>query len=108
MRPIGQVSIAALLFAVMITEASAATRTSERGVSVVRGAKPALVDAAEMAPMPRAACQLTNIAITTVWPARRFRQQGFWSGDGLVNASMRAASRRHTQGFYADRLAAGL
>ncbi|MFN0024543.1 MAG: hypothetical protein ACKVS5_11680 [Parvularculaceae bacterium] len=107
MRSIAHLSIAALVCAAMIAEAAAADRTSERGVTVVRGAKIALLDAAVTAPAPRAACRITTVAVTTIWPARRFRQQGFWSGDGLATASMRAANRRTTYGFYADRVAAG-
>lgn len=111
----GRAAAAALIFSLAAAEASAATlvkpsaatRASERGVTVIRGAKPA-APAPEAAPAPRAACASVTASVTTVWPARRFRQQGFWSGDGLVTRSMRAANRRHTQGFYADRVAAGL
>lgn len=115
MSHIGRASAAAFLLSLFAVEASAATlvkpsaatRASERGVTVIRGAKPAAL-AAEAPPAPRAACRQANAAVTTVWPPRRFRQQGFWSGDGLVTASMRAANRRTTQGFYADRIASGL
>jgi hypothetical protein len=107
---------AALILSLLAVEASAATlvkpsaatQASERGVTVIRGAKPAAPPAAATAPAPRAACVGAAASVTTVWPARRFRQQGFWSGDGLVTASMRAARQRTTQGFYADRIAAGL
>lgn len=112
---IGRAFAAALLMSIIAAEASAATlvkpgsatRASERGVTVIRGAKPATL-AASPAPSPRAACSAVKASVTTVWPARAFRQQGFWSGDGLVTASMRAANRRTTHGFYADRIAAGL
>jgi hypothetical protein len=116
MSHIGRASAAALLLSFIAVEASAATlvkpssatRASERGVNVVRGAKPAPAVLAVAAPAPRLACPEVKVSVTTVWPARRFRQQGFWSGDGLVTASMRAANRRTTQGFYADRIASGL
>lgn len=107
MSLIGRAAAAAFILSLVAAEASAATRTSERGVTVFRGAKPAALPA-DAAPAPRAACPEVKVAVTTVWPARAFRQQGFWSGDGLVTASMRAARRRTTQGFYADRIAAGL
>ncbi len=111
----GRAFAAALLMSLAAAEAGAATlvkpgsatRASEKGVTVIRGAKPAAL-AAAAAPTPRAPCPVAKVAATTVWPARAFRQQGFWSGDGLVTASMRAANRRTTQGFYADRIAAGL
>ncbi|MDZ7629269.1 MAG: hypothetical protein U5J99_12795 [Parvularculaceae bacterium] len=99
---------AALFFSLLCVEASAATRTSERGVTVVRGATTEPARLAAPAPAARPACPEGKVSLTAVWPARRFRQQGFWSGDGLVTASMRAANRRTTYGFYADRLAAGL
>lgn len=112
---IARASAAALLLSLVAVEASAATlvkpgsatRAIERGVTVIRGAKPIAL-AAEAAPAPRAARPEVKVSVTTVWPARRFRQQGFWSGDGLVTASMRAARQPTTQGFYADRIAAGL
>ena len=116
MSPVGRAAAAALILSVAAAaEACAATlvkpgsavRTSERGVTVIRGAKPVELPVVA-APAPRAACAEVKVAVTTVWPARRFRQQGFWSGDGLATASMRAARRRTTQGFYADRIAAGL
>ena len=115
MSYIGRAAAAALLLSLIGAEASAATlvkpgsatRTAERGVTVIRGAKPAEIPA-EAAPAPRPVCLNTKASVTTVWPARRLRQQGFWSGDGLVTASMRAANRRTTQGFYAGRIAAGL
>lgn len=115
MSLIARASAAALFTALFAAEASAATlvkagsatRTSERGVTVIRGAKP-IAPTAEAAPAPRISCPDVRAVVTTVWPARAFRQQGFWSGDGLVTASMRAARRRTTQGFYADRIAAGL
>jgi hypothetical protein len=115
MSLIGRLSAAAFMFALFAAEASAATlvkpgaatRTSERGVTVIRGAKPAALPQAP-APAPRAACPEVKVSLTTVWPARRFRQHGFWSGDGLLTASMRAARRPVTQGFYADRIAGGL
>jgi hypothetical protein len=107
-------SLAALILSLLAAEASAATlvkqgsasRASERGVTVIRGAKPPALPLAA-APAPRAACPPATAVVATVWPARRFRQQGFWSGDGLVTASMRAARRPATHGFYADRMAAG-
>ena len=115
MSHIGRAAAAALILSLIGADASAATlvkpgsatRSAERGVTVIRGAKPAEI-AAEAAPAPRAACLKADASVTTVWPARRFRQQGFWSGDGLTTASMRAARQRTTQGFYADRIAAGL
>lgn len=115
MQMIARASAAALMLSLFAVEASAATlvkpgsatRVSERGVTVIRGANPSAL-VAPTAPVPRAACPAANVAATTVWPARAFRQQGFWSGDGLVTRSMRAANRRTTQGFYADRIAAGL
>ena len=107
MSSIGRAAAAAAILCLAAAEASAATRTSERGVTVYRGATPAALPV-EAAPAPRAACPKVRVAVTAVWPARAFRQQGFWSGDGLVTASMRAARRRTTQGFYADRIAAGL
>ncbi len=115
MSVIGRASAAALLFFLGAAEASAATlvkpgtaiRASERGITVVRGAKSVAL-AAETPATPRATCPEVKVSVTTVWPERRFRQQGFWSGDGLVTASMRAARQRTTQGFYADRIAAGL
>jgi hypothetical protein len=113
MSLIGRAFAAAILISMLAAEASAATlvkpgsatRASERGVTVIRGARPAPDLAAP--PAPRAPCPAARIAVTTVWPARAFRIQGFWSGDGLGAASMRAASRRYTQGYYADRIAAG-
>ncbi len=116
MSHIGRASAAALLLSLIAVEASAATlvkpssatRASERGVTVIRGARPEPPPLAAAAPAPRAACRPARASVTAVWPARRFRQQGFWSGDGLVTASMRAARRRTTQGFYADRIANGL
>ncbi|MFN3960493.1 MAG: hypothetical protein ACK4NP_11325 [Parvularculaceae bacterium] len=93
--------------AATLVKPGSASVATERGVTVIRGARPAPALAAA-ALAPRAACPEMNVSVTTVWPARRFRQQGFWSGDGLVTASMRAASRRYTHGFYADRMAAGL
>lgn len=116
MSLIGRAAAAALVLSLVAAEASAATlvnpssatRASERGVTVTRGAKPAPALTAAAAPAPRPACRAASAAVTTVWPGRRFRQQGFWSGDGLVTASMRAARRPYTQGFYADRIAAGL
>lgn len=115
MPVIARASAAALMLSLFAVEASAATlvnpgsstRASERGVTVIRGAKPAPLTA-EAAPAPRLVCPPVRAIVTTVWPARRFRQQGFWSGDGLVTASMRAARQRTTYGFYADRIAAGL
>lgn len=106
-------TVAALLIAGTGAEAAtlvkpgSASVSTERGVTVIRGAKPA-ARPAEPAPAPRTACAEAKVSVTTVWPARRFRSQGFWSGDGLSTASMRAARRRTTQGFYADRMAAGL
>jgi len=115
MSLIARATAAALFTALFAAEASAATlvkpgsatRTSERGVTVIRGAKP-IAPKAEAAPAPRMACPEVRAAVTAVWPARAFRQQGFWSGDGLVTASMRSARQRTTLGFYADRIAAGL
>ncbi len=115
MSHFGRASVATLLISLIAAEASAATlvrpgaatRASERGVTVIRGAKPSPLAAA--APIaPRKSCPQFSVSLTTVWPARAFRQQGFWSGDGLGSASMRAASRRYSHGFYADRAAAGL
>lgn len=93
--------------AAALVKPGSASVATERGVTVIRGAKPAPALTAP-APAPHAVCPETTASVTTVWPARRFRQQWFWSGDGLTTASMRAARRRHTHGFYADRIAAGL
>lgn len=106
---------AALALSAIAADASAATlikpgsasSASERGVTVIRGAKPAVVPAAP-APAPRMLCPQTRAIVSAVWPARTLRQQGFLSGDGLATASMRAARRRTTGGFYADRVNAGL
>lgn len=116
MSRIGRVSAAALALSLGAFGAEAATLVkpgsasvaSERGVTVIRGAAPAPRAAASPPPAARIACPAPPVSVTAVWPARRFRQQGFWSGDGLSTRSMRAASRRYTHGFYADRIAAGL
>jgi hypothetical protein len=84
---------------------SATARKAEKGVSVWRG--PALKEApAPIVAAPAPCVSRTIITYANALPERRLRVQGFWSGDGLT-AGMRLARRPLTQGFYADRIAAG-
>ena len=106
-------ALAALMLIAVPAEASrlvhpsAAAKTVEKGVSVWRG--PALKpQTAAAKPATAAPCVTKKIIVhANALPERRLRVQGFWSGDGLT-PGMRLSRRPLTQGFYADRRAAGL
>lgn len=88
--------------AARLAHPTAAARTVENRVTVWRGAavKTAQAPARKQAP----ACTTTKITVAiTGWPQRRLRTRGFTSGDAF-----KSAYTVTTQGFYADRMAAGL
>ncbi|MEK7264639.1 MAG: hypothetical protein AAB227_00945 [Pseudomonadota bacterium] len=87
--------------AARLAHPSAVVKTSEKGVAVWRG------KAAEpLAPpslKPAARCAKISVIVTIAGdPPRRLRTHGFWSGENYA-----AAYQATTQGFYADRMAAG-
>lgn len=93
--------------AARLVHPSAAVKTAEKGVSVWRG-PPLSEREAPDNPAIAAPCLLKTVVVTAkTFPERRLRVEGFWSGDGLT-PGMRMTRRPLTQGFYADRLAAGL
>lgn len=88
--------------AARLVHPAAAARTVEKGVAVWRAAavKPAPAPAMKPAPV----CATTKISVAmTGWPQRRLQTRGFTSGDAFNSAYTVT-----TQGFYADRIAAGL
>lgn len=94
--------------AASLVHPSATVKTAEKGVAVWRGPAPAMkVAAPTLKGAAAAPCvQKTVVVYANALPERRLRTQGFWSGDGLTPA-MRLSRRAPTQGFYADRMAAG-
>lgn len=82
-------------------------KSTEKGVNVWRGKERMAVEAPAPKAAPAPCVSKTVIVYANALPERRLRTQGFWSGDGLTPA-MRLARRPLTQGFYADRIAAGL
>ncbi len=95
--------VAAALLAVQAEAASA----RENGVNVWRGAAPAGEPSLKGTVDTPPCIETTVVIYASGSPERRLRTQGFWSGDGLT-AGMRRSRRPLTQGFYADRMAAGL
>jgi hypothetical protein len=95
--------------AAVLHHPSKTVRTVEKGVAVWRGAKsmpaPSLKGGAPQAPKDRPTCSLT---LTSVWPDRPVRVHGFYSGEATQTRATRLASRKATQGFFADRIAAGM
>ncbi|MEZ5896333.1 MAG: hypothetical protein R3C40_02065 [Parvularculaceae bacterium] len=89
---------------------SKAAQTVESGVTVWRGARPApdtpALKGEKLAATP-CATQTVEISFTTAWPDRHLRVHGFYSGKATQTPAMKLAQRRATQGFYADRIAAG-
>jgi len=88
--------------AARLFHASGVAKTQEKGVTVWRGkagehlSPPTLKAAAP-------ACASVSIAVSVARDApRRLRTHGFWSGENYA-----AAYQATTQGFYADRMAAG-
>ncbi len=90
---------------------SKAVQTTESGVTVWRGAKRApqtpTLKGETLAAKP-CVKQSVEISFTTAWPDRRLRVHGFYSGKATLTPAMKLARRRVTQGFYADRIAAGM
>ncbi len=80
---------------------SAVAKTTEHGVAVWRGKAPEKIAPPSL--KPAAPCAKVSVAVTFAgYPARRLRTHGFWSGENYA-----AAYQATTQGFYADRMAAG-
>jgi hypothetical protein len=81
---------------------SAVAKTTEHGVAVWRGKAPEKFAPPKM--KPAAPCSKVSVAVRFAgYPARALRTHGFWSGEDYA-----AAYQATTQGFYADRMAAGL
>jgi hypothetical protein len=93
--------------AARLVRPSAAANTTEKGVSVWRGPAPSHREAQAKPAIDARCVSKTVVVYANALPERRLRVQGFWSGDGLT-AGMRMTRRPLTQGFYADRLTAGL
>lgn len=97
-----RIGFTVLALSLLGSPAGAAVKTSEKGVTIWRGeaqeipAPPSLKSAAP--------CAKVTVAVRYgYYPVRRLRTHGFWSGEDYV-----AAYQATTQGFYADRMAAGL
>jgi hypothetical protein len=102
------VLIASPAQAARLVHPSAAAKSAEKGVSIWRGAAKARIAAPAIKPAAATPCVAKIIVIhADAFAERRLRTQGFWSGDGLT-PGMRSTRRAATQGFYADRMAAGL
>lgn len=93
--------------AARLVRPSAAAKTTERGVSVWRGPAPAQREAPAKLATALPCVSKTVVVYANALPERRLRVQSFWSGDGLT-PGMRMTRRPLTQGFYADRISAGL
>jgi hypothetical protein len=93
--------------AARLVHPSGVAKSAEKGVTVWRGK--ARIDAAPptLKATPPTCASKTVVVFANALPERRLRTQGFWSGDGLT-PGMRLTRRPMTQGFYADRIAAGL
>lgn len=93
--------------AAKLVQPSGVAKSAEKGVTVWRGK--AHVEVAAPAPKASPASCASRIVVlhANALPERRLRTQGFWSGDGLT-PGMRLTRRPLSQGFYADRIAAGL
>lgn len=79
----------------------AVARTSEKGVTVWRGK--AAENPAPPSLKSTAPCAKVSVAVNFAFdPPRRLRTHGFWSSEDYA-----AAYQTTTQGFYADRMAAG-
>ena len=95
-----------LLFAVLMASPADAAGVREKGVTVWRGAAPATVQPPSLKGEAGGPCaHQTIILVESSWPARRLRTHGFWSGD---RPNWETRLPLTTQGFYADRIAAGL
>lgn len=91
------------LFLAAPADAASATQSArERGVTVWRGPEAA---AAPAVPAERPACADRIVVVTAIWPPRTLRIHGSWSG---ANLSFDRRLPLTTQGFFADRMAAGL
>lgn len=103
MLRLGLAVVAAMLFA---APAFAATSAREGGVTVWRAASSAAPEAPSLKGGPDS-CERTTVILVVEnrWPPRRLRTHGFWSGDSL---SWQTRLPLTTQGFFADRMAAGL
>lgn len=99
--------LAAPAEAASLVRKSAVAKTSENGVTVWRGApSPKAAAPSLKAAAPRCISK-TAVVYADHSPARRLRTHGFWSGD--FRTPVTGYPRREaTQGFYADRMAAGL
>ena len=92
--------------AARLAHPSAVVKTSEKGVTVWRGKTMETVAPPALKSAPARCASKTVVFYGNALPERRQRSQGFWSGDGLT-PGMRMTRRPLTQGFYADRMAAG-
>ena len=118
LRKSAALAVIAALFAAgpanagLIAGATKATRMEERGVAVYRGAASSDVVERELAggEKPRRARKRIVVHArkgavdNRCWPVRTLRVQGFSYG---TNTGGGPARRRYTQGFFADRMAAG-
>jgi hypothetical protein len=109
MRCLSAVLLGALIaFAAAPAEAASTTNAVEKGVNVWRGPP---TKAAPAGPSLKGAgppcIEKTLIIVRAGYPERRLGTHGFWSGDGL-DSGLIALTQATTQGFYADRIAAGL
>ena len=93
--------------AARLVHPSGAAKTAEKGVTVWRGKTMETVAPPALKSAPARCASKTVVFYGNALPERRQRSQGFWSGDGLT-PGMRLTRRPLTQGFYADRIAAGL
>lgn len=104
-----RIAFALIAFALMAAPAeaaslihpSAAAKSAEKGVTVWRGK--ARQEIAPPSIKPPASCAKVSVAVKFAgYRPRRLRTRGFSSGENYV-----AAYQATTQGFYADRMAAG-
>lgn len=104
-----RIALALIIFGLMSAPAGAASlihpsavaKSAEKGVTVWRGK--ARQEIAPPSMKPSAPCAKVSVSVKFAgYPARRRRTHGFWSGENYA-----AAYQATTQGFYADRMAAG-
>lgn len=93
--------------AARLVHPSGVAKAAEKGVTVWRGKTRIEVAAPTLKAASPACASKTVVVFANALPERRLRTQGFWSGDGLT-PGMRMTRRPLTQGFFADRIAAGL
>ena len=97
-----RIGFAVLALSLLGSPAGAAVKTSEKGVTVWRGK----AEETPATPSLKSAAPCAKVAVAVhyrYYPARHLRTHGFWSGEDDA-----AAYQATTQGFYADRMAAGL